>query len=181
MKRKMLIVLSVIGVLVIGGLAWWKLPGCSSAEAAPTGQEASPAEQEADSGALVDSSEQLPDEEELPSDDSIVQLEPEVDYPALICVDGMLYRDSGVISDDLRCGMMDGQITSVVSGEPTENDQSNFGQGYGYQYWIGGEIHVNIDGQWHIFVLLEKPDDADWDSLTEPEKMERDPMNMRNE
>lgn len=72
------------------------------------------------------------------------------DYPAMVVVDGVLYKDTGKISTELRCGMMDGEITSTVDTVPEEDNQSNFGIGYGYQYGMNG-IEVSIDGEWHIF------------------------------
>lgn len=72
------------------------------------------------------------------------------DYPAMVMVDGVLYKDTGKISTELRCGMRDGEITSTVDTVPAEDDQSNFGTGYGYQYGMSG-IEVSIDGEWHIF------------------------------
>lgn len=106
---------------------------------------------------------------------STIQIASAADYPAMIRVDGALYYDSGEISKDLRCGMMDGKITSVAAGEPTEDDQSNFGVDYGYQYWTDGEIHVYIDEAWHIFIPHDAPREVDWDSLSEQERMELDP------
>ena len=71
-----------------------------------------------------------------------------------IMIDGDLYEDSGEIFSSGRCGVMDGEIvSSVESGElPSENNQSNFGSGYSYQY--GGKensIDVLIDGKWYSF------------------------------
>ena len=91
-------------------------------------------------------------------------------------VDGVLYYDAGRLSTvSARCGNMDGEITSAVdcSEIPTENNQSNFGTGYGYQ--IGpreGTIEVCIDGNWNVFATKEVreqiqfPDGAD----VEPEE-----------
>ena len=48
---------------------------------------------------------------------------------------------------------MDGEITSQTAGgtdAPTENDQSNFGTGYGYQR-MGDTLEVLIDSQWIVF------------------------------
>ena len=66
-------------------------------------------------------------------------------------MDGVLYYDSDEISTEARCGMMDGTIDSRCKGNiPTEDNQSNFGMGYGYQ--AGSErIDVLIDEEWHIF------------------------------
>ena len=114
--------------------------------------------------------------EEIPS-----EAQPEVamvgvaDYPAMVKVAGKLYYDSGEISEEPRCGMMDGKITSMTEGEPAEDDQSNFGTDYGYQ--CGPDtIDVCIDDSWHIFIPFEAEHTVDWDSLTEQEKMEIDPM-----
>ena len=97
------------------------------------------------------------------------------DYPAMIMVENLLYFDSGEISMELRCGMMDGSISSVTEGVPTQNNQSNFGTGYGYQYGMG-TIEVYIDDEWHIFIPYDTPSHTtDWDNLSEEERMELDP------
>lgn len=78
----------------------------------------------------------------------------ETDFPQMVMVDGKLYYDTEHESDIKgRCGVMDGEITaSVASTEtPTQNDQSNFGMGYGYQYVDGTGIDVYIDGKWMRF------------------------------
>ena len=73
----------------------------------------------------------------------------------MVMVDGKLYLDTGLSSNaDARCGVMDGEITSTVdsSQRPIENNQSNFGAGYGYQ--IGateGTIEIYMNGEWWIF------------------------------
>ena len=57
-----------------------------------------------------------------------------------------------------KCGTPDGEITSAVDGskEPTEDDQSNFGTGYGYQYGAGeGTIELYLNGNWRIFATEE--------------------------
>jgi hypothetical protein len=79
------------------------------------------------------------------------------DQPALIRVQGKLYRDSDELDDvPGRCGMMDGSITQQCEGVPTEDGQSNFGAGYGYQYGrTEDSIEVYIDEEWHIFVAYE--------------------------
>jgi hypothetical protein len=79
------------------------------------------------------------------------------DQPALIRVQGALYRDSGEIDDvPGRCGVMDGSITQECDGIPTEDGQSNFGAGYGYQYGrTEDSLEVYIDEEWHIFVKYE--------------------------
>lgn len=65
--------------------------------------------------------------------------------PLLVMVNSELYRYAGEFADeDLRCGMMDGEITLAVSQNevPAQDNQSNFGVGYGYQYGAENEIQV---------------------------------------
>ena len=67
------------------------------------------------------------------------------DYPPMVMVNGKLYKATGEESDIKgRCGVMDGEITSSVDGTqiPTQEDQSNFGTGYGYQYVTENSIDV---------------------------------------
>ena len=76
------------------------------------------------------------------------------DAPMMVMVDNMLYQSAGEVSTvEGRCGNMDGEITSQTGSDtdaPTENDQSNFGTGYGYQFG-DGTVEVLIDGQWIVF------------------------------
>ena len=61
----------------------------------------------------------------------------ETDVVPAVMVDGELYFSTGEESTvSGRCGNMDGTITSTVDGTeyPTEDNQSNFGAGAGYQY-----------------------------------------------
>ncbi len=71
----------------------------------------------------------------------------------MVRVKGKVYHDTGKVSEALRCGVMDGKIESTVeTGEvPAQDNQSNFGAGYGYQYGAGGTIEINVDGKWLIF------------------------------
>lgn len=75
----------------------------------------------------------------------------------IIKVKDNLYMDTGEISTALRCGMMDGEITSTVASTelPAENDQSNFGSGYGYQYGANDTIEVNMNNEWRIFARFQ--------------------------
>ena len=53
---------------------------------------------------------------------------------------------------------MDGEITSQVDGnkQPSVDDQSNFGTGYGYQYGATeGTIELFMNGKWWIFATEE--------------------------
>ena len=78
-----------------------------------------------------------------------------VDLIPMVMVDGKLYLDTGLSSNaDARCGVMDGEITSTVDGSqrPTENNQSNFGTGYGYQFGATeGTIEIYMNEEWWIF------------------------------
>jgi len=73
----------------------------------------------------------------------------------MVMVDGELYYDTGKESTiEARCGVMDGEITSSVdaSEKPTENNQSNFGSGYGYQFGPEGTIEIRMeDGKWYVY------------------------------
>ena len=86
-------------------------------------------------------------------------LEEHWDLIPMVMVNGTLYLDTGMESQKAeRTDHFDGEITSTVEGwqEPTQNDQSNFGAGYGYQY---GEtdrtIELCIEGRWWIYATEE--------------------------
>ena len=69
-------------------------------------------------------------------------------------IDGGLYYDTGAVSDmEYRCGTPDGVITDTTDADalPTEDGQSNFGTGYGYQFAADGTVEVEIDGEYVIF------------------------------
>ena len=79
----------------------------------------------------------------------------------MVFVEGALYVSTGQVSDvEGRCGNMDGEITSQTANgtdAPTENGQSNFGTGYGYQR-IDDHIEVLIDNQWIVFKPITDSD-----------------------
>ena len=83
------------------------------------------------------------------------------DLPPLVLVEGTLYQDTGRESTLTgRCGVLDGEITSAVSSQevPSEENQSNFGTGFGYQ--IGpepGTIEVYLNGKWMVFEAVDHP------------------------
>lgn len=81
--------------------------------------------------------------------------------PLMVMVEGTVYCDTGRRSEAARCGMMDGEITSEVerSEEPEEDNQSNFGTGFGYQYGADGTIEVLYEDEWCIF---ERRDELVW-------------------
>ncbi len=80
--------------------------------------------------------------------------EPGVEKIPMLMLGGELYCDTGEVSDEPRCGMMDGEISSSVESweRPAGDGQSNFGSGYGWQYGHEeGTVEVSIDGQWRVF------------------------------
>lgn len=96
----------------------------------------------------------------------------------MVMVDGNLYRSVGEVSDiNGRCGVTDGEITSTVDGTevPSENGQSNFGAGYGYQ--IVDEKHIDVympfgnSEEWVRFEMFggEEPSVVKTHEVTDPE------------
>ena len=133
MKKKISLMLAAA---LTAGLA---LTGCGGRDTAKDGENAGIGTQSTDDAST------LPD---------TAQDRPVTDAPMMVMVDNTLYQSAGEVSAvEGRCGNMDGEITSqTASGTdaPTENDQSNFGTGYGYQR-MGDTLEVLIDGQWIVF------------------------------
>lgn len=76
----------------------------------------------------------------------------------MVRVNGRLYYDTGRESRETgRCGTMDGEITSTVDGTeiPMEDNQSNFGSGFGYQYGKDDTIEIYMNEKWVIFEYRE--------------------------
>lgn len=73
----------------------------------------------------------------------------------MVMVEGILYYDTGKESTvEARCGVIDGEITSSVDASeiPTEDNQSNFGTGYGYQFVSEDTIEIQMeDGKWYVY------------------------------
>ena len=71
----------------------------------------------------------------------------------LLMVNGQLYYNTKKTDNEsLRCGMMDGEIDSMVGRTEIQkkDNQSNFATGISYQ--IGDqEIELAMDGSWVIF------------------------------
>ena len=93
-----------------------------------------------------------------PSDDPGSGTQTGVTEPAelkpMAFVNGALYYSTGRESDIIgRCGVMDGEIDKTVDSTtvPTEEGQSNFGTGYGYQWVSETEIDVCMEGKWMRF------------------------------
>ena len=81
------------------------------------------------------------------------------DRISMIRVNDKLYYDTGRESTiSGRCGNMDGEITSTVDGTeiPTEDNQSNFGSGFGYQYGADDTIEIYMNEKWFIFEYREE-------------------------
>ena len=76
----------------------------------------------------------------------------------MVMVNDTLYLYTGFENTDAHHDVMNGKITSSVHGntKPTVNDQSNFGEGYAYQYGAAeGTIEIYMDGKWCIFATEE--------------------------
>lgn len=86
----------------------------------------------------------------------------EWDRIPMVMVNDKLYYDTGRESTiEMRCGNMDGEITSSVDGTqiPTQNNESNFGSGFGFQY--GSEedtIEIYMNEKWIVFEYREGAD-----------------------
>ena len=96
------------------------------------------------------------------------------DLIPMVMVNGELYLDTGIESSvEARCGMMDGEITSTVDGseKPTQNDQSNFGTGFGYQYGTEGTIEIFMNEKWWIFATEEARQKLQFPDETEQERL----------
>ncbi|RKI94358.1 hypothetical protein D7V94_01135 [Parablautia intestinalis] len=76
----------------------------------------------------------------------------------MVRINGKLYYDTGRESTvSGRCGNMDGEIISTVDGTeiPMEDNQSNFGSGFGYQYGTEDTIEIFMNEKWFIFEYRE--------------------------
>lgn len=88
-----------------------------------------------------------PDSTEINTGGSVCQ------FIKMIKVKDRVYMSTDAAVDILRCGVMDGKIESTVENGvlPTENNQFNFGTGYGYQFRFADIVDVYIDGEWIMF------------------------------
>ena len=77
------------------------------------------------------------------------------DVIPMVMVGGRLYYDTGRENTlETRCGLPDGTIDSTVEGSeiPTQDNQSNFGAGFDYQYGADDDtLEIFIDGKWMVF------------------------------
>ena len=71
-----------------------------------------------------------------------------------VMINGKIYYSTGEKSTiTARCGVMDGRITATVEkGElPTENNESNFGIDYGYQFVDENTVDIRINNEFIVF------------------------------
>ena len=79
------------------------------------------------------------------------------DLAPMVMIKGKLYLDTGKESDiKARCGVMDGEVTSTVEPfeKPTQDNQSNFGSEYGYQFVNERSVDIFMNEKWIRFELL---------------------------
>ena len=96
------------------------------------------------------------DEEQQPKQEEADAM---YDRIPMVRVNGKLYYDTGKESTiDWRCGNIDGEITSTVDGTeiPAEDNQSNFGSGFGYQYGADDTIELYMNEKWFVFEHREE-------------------------
>ncbi|AVM67424.1 hypothetical protein C3V37_06070 [Peptostreptococcaceae bacterium oral taxon 929] len=99
-------------------------------------------------------------------------VEAKEEAPRYVMIKSKLYKDTGEINKNMKCGTMDGKIlTSVDAKEmPKKDNESNFGTGYEYQIGTDGSITVEIDDKCLIFKEVkeeEKKDDKKDDKKEE--------------
>ena len=131
MKKRMV-------TLILALLLALSLTGCGSRDTEKDGENAGIGTQSTDDAST------LPD---------TAQDRPVTDAPMMVMVDNTLYQSAGEVSTvEGRCGNMDGEITAAVdhTQRPAEDNTSNFGTGYGYQF-CDGHVELKIDGKWIVF------------------------------
>lgn len=87
-------------------------------------------------------------------DNQVTQEETQWDKIPMVMVDGNLYYDTGKESTGTEDNeTADGEITSTVDGSetPTENDQSNFGEGFAYRHIADGTLEIFMNEKWIVF------------------------------
>nr|WP_295682822.1 immunoglobulin-like domain-containing protein [uncultured Lachnoclostridium sp.] len=147
----------LISLLVVGIFTPILLSGCGTKILTPDSRTTEP-----DSNALYQPS--ITEVGEVEGTDHDVK-----DSHPMVMINGELYYDTGKESDiGARCGVMDGKILSTVDGSdiPTEDNQSNFGSGYEYQYVGDGGIDIVIDQKW---IRFEKESKKNTESMNNSE------------
>lgn len=170
MKKRLLLVLSILIMLLMSACGKQAVSNDEQTSESTTAVEAE-ATSEAIEASETEITETAQSSNEIPGD-----------RIPMVMVDGLLYYDTGKESTlEGRCGMMDGEITSSVDASeiPTEDNQSNFGTGFGYQYGINNAIDIQMEeGTWFVFQRegteyvepTENTDNTDTtdNSITEP-------------
>lgn len=84
----------------------------------------------------------------------------ERNYPPMVKVAGVVYKDTSYENAMVTCGTADGEIKTTVDGtkKPANDDESNFGKGYGYQIWDEGYLNVRVNDRWVLFKALDLED-----------------------
>ncbi len=87
----------------------------------------------------------------------------EHNYPPMVKVAGVVYVDTGYENAMATCGTADGEIKTAVDGRemPANDDESNFGTGYDYQFWEKGYMNVRLNNRWILFKDLNLKNDGD--------------------
>lgn len=87
------------------------------------------------------------------SNPDIEKISPKEMPEKAVMVKDVLYYYTGQKVELLRCCVMDGKITEMVPATelPAENDQSNFGTDYEYQYVDENHIDVVMEDGWIRF------------------------------
>ena len=90
-------------------------------------------------------------------------VEAKEEAPRYVMIKSKLYKDTGEINKNMKCGTMDGKIlTSVDAKEmPKKDNESNFGTGYEYQIGTDGSITVEIDDKCLIFKEVKEEEKKD--------------------
>lgn len=88
--------------------------------------------------------------------EDIQDMDTNLDYA--ICVDGVVYYNTGIKSESTSERNTSGKIESMVSMPtiPTENNSSNFGIGYEYNISNNGTILVHIADNWWVFAPIQE-------------------------
>jgi hypothetical protein len=80
------------------------------------------------------------------------------EFVKMLKVKDQVYMSTDTVVNVLRCGVMDGEIDSTVANGviPEQNNQSNFGTGFGYQIISADVVDVYIDGEWIMFTPVDR-------------------------
>ena len=83
--------------------------------------------------------------------------------PRYVMIKSKLYKDTGEINKNMKCGTMDGKILTRVDAKemPKKDNESNFGTGYEYQIGTDGSITVEIDDKCLIFKEVKEEEKKD--------------------